>query len=474
MNKFTISILLLAVLAGSVSAAEQPGEKTRRLHLLQDDAQEKQVSKIYELKHVSANDLTPFVLSFVKRYNVNSTVERLNYTAGKKELLVVSTPSKNMKYVDEIITALDHPAPLDANGSVVSGTGIYRFTYQPKYRSSDDIVTIINTTLRNKGYAYRDPVSNLIYWKDTNAVGKYILGWVQKLDHALPQAELIFRVYQIRKSDLKDVGIDYLAWKNGPGLNALSTGFDAINVNTVENALSNADIWSSWSYGGVFFAPSFDASFLRLLNQNGHAKIAATASLSVINNYNGNYYVKFSPEGQNLLKNDRDQTNVVTGASTPFLLNIKSPVITFRNAGEVDTVYEGNITDYTKIQQLGGAIQFDYLFSASEVVERNNRGTELTDKTTVSSALTTDLGVERLLAVYNRNEKAEQVIGVPFLVDVPVLKYLFSTTTNIDEDTKLFVTVTGRLLHPGDSFAPWSGRLVNIEEFQPETTFPKE
>ena len=474
MNKFTISFLLLGVLAGSLPATEHPGEKTRQLRLLQDDAQEKQVSKIYELKHVAANDLTPFVLGFVKRYNVNSTVERLSYTAGKKELLVVSTPAKNMKYVDAVIAALDHAAPPDANGSTVSGDGIYRFTYQPKYRSSDDIVTIINTTLRNKGYAYRDPVSNLIYWKDTNAVGKYILGWVKKLDHALPQAELAFRVYQVRQSDLKDIGVDYLAWKNGPGLNALATGFDSVGVGSVENSLSHIDQWSSWSYGGVFFAPSFDASFLRLLNQNGHAKIAATASLSVINNYNGVYYVKFSPEGQNLVKNDRDQTNVETGAATPFQLTIQSPVITFHHDGEVDTVYEGNVTDFTEIANLGGAIQFNYQFTSRNVVERNNRGTELTDQTTIASALTTDIGDERLLAIYNRREQVEQTIGVPGLSSVPVLKYLFSTTTSTDEDTKLFVTVTVRLLHPGDTFAPWSGRLVSIEDFKPETLFPKE
>jgi len=189
----------------------------------------------------------------------------------------------------------------------------------------------------------------------------------------------------------------------------------------------------------------------------------------VINNYSGTYLVKFSPGYQNLAKNDSDQTNIVASAPTPLQVNINNPVINFRRAGEVDTTYRGDIVDFTTIKELGGAVQFKYTISATEVVERNNRGTELTDQSTVSSELTADLGVERLLAVYNRREQVDQTIGVPFLVDVPVLKYLFSTTTKIDEDTKFFVTVTGRLLHPGDNFAPWSGRLVSLDEFEPES-----
>jgi len=468
MNKWT-SIFLLLALTAPVMAVEQTGDKTRRLHLLQDDAQDQLFTKVYELKHVAANDLTPFVLSFVKRYNINSTVERVNYTAGKKQLLLVSTPKPMIKYVDDIIAKLDVPHNnIDVNGSVVSGTGIYRFSYQPQYRSSDDIVNIINKAIICKGYAFRDPTSNLIYWKESQSTGKYIDQWVRKLDHALPQAELVFRVYQVRQSDLTDVGVDYLAWKNGPGLNIFGAGIDSVGIDNVQSALSNISQASSWSYGGFFFAPSFDLSFVRLLSQNGKAKLAATAQLSVINNYTGTYQVKFSPNYQNLAKNDSDQTNLVVGSSTPLSVTVNTPVINFRRGGEVDTVYRGDIVDFTTIKDLGGSIQFSYQVSAGEVVERNNRGTELTDQSTITSSLTADLGTERLLAVYNRREQVEQVIGVPGLVDVPVLKYLFSTTTKIDEDTRFFVTVTGRLLHPGDNFAPWSGRLVSIEEFNPE------
>ena len=471
MRKWTGILLTLTALAGGVFAEEQPGEKPRLLHLLQDDAQEPMVTRIFELKNVSAGDLTPFVLGLVKRYNTNSAVDRLKYGYGKKQFLIVTTPSKMMKCIEEIIPKLDHAGgKLDPSGSIVAGTGIARFTYQPRFRSSEEMVNISNRLIRAAGYAFRDSSSNLIYWKDTNAVGKYIGMWMRVFDHPLPQVELVFKVYEVRQSQLNDIGIDYLAWKNGPGLNMLSFGFESISVDTVENAFSNMDMFSSWSYGGMFVAPKFDMSFIRMLSQKGSAKISSTASLTVINNYTGSYYVRFAPENQNLSKDDRDRTYVVAGASNSFNAVVSSPVICFRRTGEVDTSYIGDGFNFTTFSSLGGSVQFKYELTSNDVVERNNRGTELTDRSYVSSSLTADIGMERLLAVYKRQQAVEQTVGVPFLSDIPVVKYLFSTTTKVNEDVKLFVTVNSRLLHPQDTFAPWSGRLLSTEDFIKEIT----
>ena len=41
----------------------------------------------------------------------------------------------------------------------------------------------------------------------------------------------------------------------------------------------------------------------------------------------------------------------------------------------------------------------------------------------------------------------EQTIGVPFLSDIPILKYLFSTTTTSREKTRFYMTVSAELLN---------------------------
>ena len=67
-----LSAALLPLFLSSVRAEESAG--TRRLRFVQDDAQDYMVSKLYRLKYVQANDITPFVMGIVMRYNMNSSV----------------------------------------------------------------------------------------------------------------------------------------------------------------------------------------------------------------------------------------------------------------------------------------------------------------------------------------------------------------------------------------------------------------
>ncbi len=470
MRKTKLFMCLLAAVGIAVGSAH--AEKVKQLLFLQDDAQLNMVSKVYELKHVMAADLTPWVKGAVKRYSDDAAVGRLNYKAGGQQFLVVSCPSAMMKYVDQIVQTLDYPCDVkDDRGSVIAGTGVYRFAYLPKFRSGEEIATILENggPISGDGASHYDSDSNMIYWQDSKSDGSTVMKWAKKLDHPVPQVELQVKVYQVRQSTLNDLGLDYLSWKNGPGMELFAAGFEDAAVEVMEYALGNMDQFSSFAYGGMFVAPQFDMSFVRMLSQKGDAKIAATGSLTFTNNTAGTktYKVTFSPQMQNIEKDlDNDETNVVASKNYEYTLEVTGPAICFQKTGEADKQFEGNGFDYTTYSSLGGTVQFSYSLSNSEIVERNNSGTELSDVTDVASNLTIQIGSEKLLAVYSQKQKVEQVIGIPFLCKIPYLKYLFSTTTSIDEDTKLFVTVKARLVHPEDTFAHLSGKLLTDKDFE--------
>ena len=473
MNKrkgiFLAAVLILAVAQFSTVYAE----KVKKLEFLQDDAQEPFVSKVYSLQYVKAVDITPFIQGAVKRYNTNSTVERLNYSEGKKQFLLVSAPSAMLAHVDEMIKNLDRPGgEPDKAGSVIDGTAIFRYAYLPKYRSTDTMVAALNAGVKdNSGFVYRDPASNLLYWKDTPAQGQLILAWAKAFDRPSPQVELEFKVYEVRTSVLDDIGLDYLAWKNGPGLNIFQAGLESVSFQTVEKFLSNANQFSSFSYGGFFTAPQFDLSFVRVLSQGGLAKVSSAGTLTVANSYINTYNVKISPQFQNIEKDVNDKTAVTVGSNADFSLAVTRPVICFTALGEKDQIYKGDAFDQTTYKSMTGTIQLGYTLSINNVVERNNRGTELTEGGAITSNLTFELQGEHLLGVFSQTQKVEQTIGMPFLSDIPIFKYLFSTTTTIDSDTKLFVTVTGRLVHPEDSYEKWTGKLLTETDFPAIQTF---
>ena len=468
MRKIQWAAALAVMLSALLSAS---ADDVRKLHLLQDDAQKPMVSKIYDLKYVIANDITPFVLGAVKRYNSNSYVDRINDFARKKQLLLVTTPSDMIPYVDDMVNKIDRPCPRDINGSIVQGDGIYRFAYMANYRSSLDVAVLLNNLVRSAdGYVFFDTPSNLLYWKDSASDGCDVLRWAKAFDRPVPQAELTVTIYEVRKNVLDDIGVDYLSWKNGPGLNMFSVGYENFGMQTDEKALSGMDKYTSMDLGGYYFAPQFDMSFIRMLSQAGNAKIAATGTLTVTNSYDKSFTVKFAPEGQNLLKDSSGKMAITAGSDATVQLTVTNPVICFKRAGEIDSIYNGDRFDMTTYSGLCGNLQMKYMVKMNTVLERNNMGTELTQRNAVQSALTFDTGVEHLLAAYDKKQKVEQVIGVPFLSSVPVVKYLCSTTTTETEDLKVFVTVTARLVHCDDTFAAWTGKIVQTADLNEQTT----
>ena len=470
-KKYIFAALLACGLAGQpvILAEEKEIGEIRTIRLLQDDAQVRIASELYELQYVKATDIRPYIEAAVKRYHAKSAVERVNYSAAGKNALIVSTGEDFLPYVDDLIAQIDRPGKKDEFGSVIEGTGITRIAYTPNYRAAEDIVRIVNGALRScEGIAYINKDSNIIYWKDDKLAALATLAWVKYLDRPVPQVNLRLNLYEVRESTLRDVGIDYLAWKNGPGLNIFEAGYNGGNVFSNEAVLQLlggasqfADVAknfsTSWGYGGFFTAPQFDLSFVRLLQQSGNAKLLSHADLTFVNtaiyddpalNACRTYEVTLTPDYQNIVKNSDDRTDVVSGESAALHLAVYNPVICFgTETGEVDPL--GKIpSDEAFYRENNGGVVFSYTISSKNTVERNNRGLELGNASRTSGALTLGFKTEKLLSSHVREVEAEQTIGIPFLVKIPILKYLFGTTTTLKERTHIILTAEANLVHP--------------------------
>ena len=267
--------IALAVFAITSCPAAQ---NIQKVHLIQDDAQDYMVSKIYQLKYVQANDIVPFVMGMTMRYNINSSVNTV-CGGNNEQLLTVTCPREMMPYVDDFVAKADRNIKIDGKqpGDIIRGTGITRAVYQPKYRSGEGLVNILVNSVIGTGpagavYAY-DKNSNQIYWKDNSSNTSFVFEFLEFIDRPAPQIKFEFKLYELRESTLRDLGIEYLAWKNGPGLNIFQTAFDAFSLSSGGSAALTA---ISGPVGGFLVAPQFDASFIRMLAQKGNAtKVSA-------------------------------------------------------------------------------------------------------------------------------------------------------------------------------------------------------
>lgn len=420
----------------------------RTIRLRQDDAQVRYATCIYELKHADAQEILPFVNSAIKRYSRNSNVRRVTTADGKSgNALMVTTGRDFLPMVGDIIRTMDRPG--------LTGTGIAHVAYSPKYRAAMQFADIINKTSGSSaGAAYVNGETNTIFWRDQQTAAQRTLDFVNKLDRPIPQVNVRINYYELRDSDLKDWGFDYLAWKNGPGVNMLNLAYNAGKL-SMDQMLNNVvyAATSTWSYGGFFTAPQIDMSFIRCLQQSGSAAVTAHAGLTMVNTpvrSNKEYFqirmaqgkdianapyvyrVSMYPEYQNIAKNTLGRSfvgksfyedeNGVKHTNPPVLdATILNPFVCLGEKGK-------------------GNLLFQYSLNFKNVVERGNTGAELSNSTIMSGAATLAFGVEKVLAVYEKETDVEQTIGLPILCRIPVIKYLFSTVTTIRERTYIVLT----------------------------------
>ncbi len=415
-----------AAQALSPAEIQEAEEKGQKITFLQDDAQFNMVSRIYTLKHTKAADIAPFVKSAVLRFDGVSTVGRLEDQANGRQMLIVTTAQDMMPYVDEMVAALDRPGKMNSSESAVAGSGIAYGVYKPQFRAAAGMRRIIvNGQVASSTEDARvrlDKKTNMFYFKDTPYRVEEIKRKLEWLDREIPQTRIELKIYEVRDSDLKDIGIDYLAWKNGPGLNLFSAAYDALNMKAAETLVSTGvDLFGNFSYGfgGFYTAPAFDFSFIRLLQQTGKAVINSTAALTVSNVPGKVFQVSFSPEYQNIVKDEDHRSSVEVGGNAALEFAVTDTVVT----GGKD-----------------GVVNFSYVLAGSNAVERNNMGVEIMENTRTGASVALNFGEEKLLASWKRSSEVEQTVGVPFLCELPVLKYIFGTTTSNTETVHYFVT----------------------------------
>ncbi len=453
--------LALGTAAAFLLPAQEPAaDNAQRIRFVEDDAQHFMTAKIYELKYQKANDVLPFILGSIKRYAKNGSAERINYSAGKQQLIAVSCPETLIPYIDDMVAKLDRQVEPGPDGSGVLGTGIVRSVYRPRFRSSLRMAEIMikagipsNATegANQDAVVAYDEATNLIYWKDSINKDKDLKKYLAWLDRPVPQVVLSLQVHEVRESDLLDVGVDYLAWKNGPGMNLLDVGASFLEGSALQQAFG--------PYGFFLFAPSFDMSFLRILQQNGRARIANSAKITLATGHDAS--LTFVPQYQNLTKNEKFATAVKISENDKVELAVTSPAISLSGAADKDGRLGYSEQDYAdQVATVG----FAYKLLLKNVLERNNLGDELYEESLSQSAVTIQTGCDRMLLRWEKEEEIEQTIGVPYLCELPILKYIFGTTTRTKEKHFFFLSVRAELIHPDTDISAIAGKLVAVNE----------
>ena len=89
-------------------------------------------------------------------------------------------------------------------------------------------------------------------------------------------------------------------------------------------------------------------------------------------------------------------------------------------------------------------------------------GVELTENEYISSSASLPFNKDVILTAWTRTTEVEQTIGVPFLCELPVLKYIFGTTTKNKESIRCIAVVRAVPVVYNENMKP--GTVADFDE----------
>ena len=272
----------------------QIGRETEQITFVNTNNDPYVYTKVYKLKHADPYEIRPYVMAAIRSRRVDTSVtkvEAVKYQDGTGMLLVSAEeyrffPVENGMSLDQIIEMLDRP-------NLASEAGRRFFLYYPKYFDSVTLAGLIrkvgmqhagdNAELQG-GIDTVVPDTKLntrMFYASPNSEPQ-ILKMLKEYDTPTSQALVNYTIYEIESENDGNLGVDFQAWKNGPGADLFAAGSRYLNgwnlrTGNISNLVKSAHV----SY--INFNPKWNSRYLDFLVSKGKAKVVTSGSLNIGN-----------------------------------------------------------------------------------------------------------------------------------------------------------------------------------------------
>jgi type II secretory pathway component GspD/PulD (secretin) len=273
---------------------------------------------------------------------------------------------------------------------------------------------------------------------------------LKKYDVPIPQVKLKFDVYEVYSENDEKLGLDFQAWKNNDGMDFFSGGarfrdnWQAVYGGNLEN--------NDWNRTAFYnFNPRWNTRYIDFLVSKGHAKITHSGEMSIRNNTPA----EFSRITQ-IFYMDKSQaaTNVVTApdegvGAYKFLSNIINSVASSGDfpvgkATTENTVKSVNYGFTMKVNNVSVNLlesSFDITLTNTSLIGFESNGTpRIAEDNSINLTVYLPHGSNKfVIGGLKKHEEVKSDSGIPFLKDIPVLGYLFSSKSTSIKSSDLII-----------------------------------
>ena len=410
----------------------------------------------------------------------NTAVECLKYADGTGLLFVSAEDYRfedheNGMGIDSIVAMLDNPAL----GAINYGSQM--FFYLPKFVPAQNLLPLIQNMGMNisdvtelwqgQDVVAIDPDLNWLIFDVSNYSCDNIAKMLALYDVPIPQVRLRIRVYELYSENDERMGIDFQSWKNNEGADLFSVGGRYRNnwAAVYNGGLNRADGSERTSFYN--FNPKWNTRYLDFLASRGKAKVLHTGELCVRNNtpaqLSRTTQIFYSDTSQPVNGAIEPGTTIDPSNGTPFpdagvgpyeLLSsiaawfgrsIDRPdresadLASGKGEQQVTTAFAGfgfTMTVNNASVNLDET-RFSVTLSNSSLIGFESNGKpRISNGNTVTQEVSLPHGKDRfVIGGLRKQEQVKSRTGIPWLMEVPYLGYLFSTESTSIRNAELIV-----------------------------------
>lgn len=447
------------------------------------------ITKVFELENANPREVVNVFRVMCGKEGGRAEV--LIDSVNKKNFIQVICPPFQLPFVEQVISVIDNDWSEEYND------GASEIYYKAKYRdvASVNALAFDNGTPDQSVIAIDTRNNAVKYLDDPGSIQGY-LAIAKQVDIPPHQVVLEGAVYELNDQDDTKIGLDYIAWKNGPGRNLfnlilsghkqtqsfhnVSSIFDAFVPPRTQDATQNRVHMRSSSSQELFSANALlTAAYLDFLEIKGKAKVVARPRIVAKSGRTGTFervdqIVSFeaaeliNPFGsvvdanlttnpgffgtnpdrlQQLLTNDQlaalgegliaNPTFSDGGGNSLVGDNSVSPRVLRRvNSGQTGIFM--SVLPYIGTESLEATVNV----TVSDLNGYTPQGQPIINSRTVNSSVRLFDGKPLVIAGLTRQEEAEAHQGMPFFSKIPILGYLFGGDTTTDHENKLIIILT--------------------------------
>jgi hypothetical protein len=273
----------------------QVKDDTKNVKLISTNTNPNIITKTYVLKNADPYEMLPYFQTAVKAQrtaNNSSKVECMKFNDGTGVLIVSAEEYRFGKQeqgmgFDEILAALDRPG-------VTASSGTVGYAYFPKYVSADWLSAALHNVGMNQSGSkeLQGGKDKIVVDRSLNALFIYVPSYqvkninemIKQYDTPVSEVNVKYTVYELDSEIDGSIGVDFQAWKNGPGAEFLNvSGRFGQQWDFAKNIVNYPTTGKSHTQF-INFSPKWNSKYLDFLMAKSKASIVTTGNMSIMNN----------------------------------------------------------------------------------------------------------------------------------------------------------------------------------------------